>query len=74
MLDSSLTSAFLQLMHLPTINHIDLSYISNFPLSSLALSVNLRRLDIFDLNRSNPLEEDDSPENFVVQSVMPQNS
>ena len=64
MLDSSLTSAFLQLMHLPTINHIDLSYLSNFPLSSLALSVNLRRLDIFDLNRSNLLEEDDSPENF----------
>jgi hypothetical protein len=35
-------------MHLPTINHIDLSYISNFPLSSLTSSVNLRRLDISD--------------------------
>jgi hypothetical protein len=34
-LDSSLTSAFLQLMHLPTINHIHLSNIVDFPLSSL---------------------------------------
>jgi hypothetical protein len=46
-LDSSLTSAFLHLMHLPTINHIDLSSIVNFPLSSLTPSVNLHRLDIF---------------------------
>ena len=46
-LDSSLTSAFLYLMHLPTINHIDLSSIYNFPLSSLTLSVNLLRLDIY---------------------------
>ena len=38
-LDSSLTSAFLHLMSLPTINHIDLSYIKNFPLSSFASSV-----------------------------------
>jgi hypothetical protein len=45
-LDSSLTSSFLHLMHLPTINHIDLSHIECFPLSSLALSVNLHRLDI----------------------------
>ena len=33
-------------MHLPSINHIDLSFISEFPLSSLTSSVNLRRLDI----------------------------
>ena len=66
-LDSSLTSAFLHLMHLPTINHIDLSLIQNFPLSSLALSVNLHRLDIFHLS---PLEEDDgSPENFVQSEI-----
>ena len=45
-LDSSMISAFLHLMRLPTINHIDLSFITNFPLSSLTLSVNLLRLDI----------------------------
>ena len=45
-LDSSLKSAFLHLMHLPTINHIDLSHFRNFPLSSLTPSVNLRRLDL----------------------------
>ena len=45
-LDTSLTSAFLRLMHLPTINHIHLSYIGNFPLLSLAPCVNLRLLDI----------------------------
>ena len=44
--DSSLTSALLHLMHPPTINHIDLSNIQNFPLSSLVLSVNLLQLDI----------------------------
>ena len=37
-LDSSLTSALIHLMHLPTINHIDLTYIQNFPLISLTLS------------------------------------
>ena len=48
---SSLTSALLHLMHLPTINHIDLSSIDDFPLSSLTTTgfVNLRRLDIFSL-------------------------
>ena len=45
-LDSSLTSAFLHLMRFPTINHIDLSNIKNFPFSSLPQSVNLNRLDI----------------------------
>jgi len=48
-LDRSLTSAFVHLMSLPTINHIDLSYIRNFPLSSLTSSVNLLRLDILRL-------------------------
>ena len=40
-LDFPLTSAFLHLMHLffSTINHIDLSLIQNFPLSSLTLSI-----------------------------------
>ena len=46
-LDSSLTSAFLYLMSLPTINHVSLSYIKGFPLSSSTLSVNLLRLDIY---------------------------
>ena len=69
-LDSSLTSAFLHLMHLPTINHIHILFIQNFPLSSLAESVNLHRLDIFHLGRSNPSEEDVYPE-IVVQSEMP---
>ena len=46
-LDSSLTSALIHLMSLPTMNHIDLSYIVNFPLSSLTSSVNLLRLDIW---------------------------
>ena len=45
-LDSSLISAFLHLMHLPTVNHINLSHIRNFPLSSLTSSVNLHRLDL----------------------------
>ena len=45
-LDSSLTSALLHLMRFPTINHIDLSYIGNFPLSSLTSSFNLLRLDM----------------------------
>ena len=67
-LDSSLTSAFLHLMHLPTINHIDLSNIRDFPISSLTLSVNLHRLDIFRLSCSSPHS---SPE-IVVQSEMPQ--
>ena len=59
-LDPSLTSALLYLMHLPTANHIDLSFIQNFPLSSLTKSVNLLRLDIFYLCRLNPLDEDPS--------------
>ena len=62
-LDSSLTSAFLHLMSLPTMNHIDLSYIGNFPLSSLPLSsltssVNLLRLDMSHLSCFDYPEED----------------
>ena len=51
-------------MHLPTINHIDLSSIRNFPLSCLTPSVNLLRLDISDI-----LEEDGFPE--IVVEMMP---
>ena len=63
-MNPSLTSAFLHLMHLPTINHIDLSFIYNFPLSSLTPCVNLLRLDMSRLRSS---DGDGSPE-FVVQS------
>ena len=70
-LDASLISALLHLIHLPTINHIDLSCIQNFPLSSLTPSVNLLRLDIYYLCRSNPLEEDGSPELVVQSEMMP---
>ena len=70
-LDSSLTSALLYLMHLPSVSHIDLSFIQNFPLCSLLPSVNLLRLDIFYLCRHNQLEED-GPSEIVVQSeIMP---
>ena len=61
-LDSSLTSSFLHLMHLPTINHIHLSNIVDFPLSSLASCVNLHGLNI--RSPFNWLEEECS----VVQS------
>ena len=68
LLNPSLTSALLHLMHLPTINHIDLSFIYDFPLSSLTPSVNLLRLDITRL-RGSRLEVDGSS-GFVVQSEM----
>ena len=68
-LDSSLTSAFLHLMHLPTINHIDLSFIENFPLSGLTPSVNLLRLDILCLACFDLLEDDGSPE--ILVEMMP---
>ena len=71
-LDSSLTSALLHLMHLPTVNHIDLSSITNFPLSAFNPSVNLYRLDIF---RVYPIIEDgeleDSSLLFVQSGMMP---
>ena len=63
-LESSLRLALLHLIHLPTINHIDLSFIQNFPLSSLTPSVNLHRLDIWRLKCTDP------PEEVVVQSEM----
>ena len=65
-LDSSLTSALLHLLHLPTINHVELSYIENFPLSSLTSSVNLHRLSIFHLRYFGPHNEDGSFE--IIQS------
>ena len=68
-LDSSLTSALFYLMHLPTVNHIDLSFIQDFPLFSFIPSVNLHRLDILYLRRFDGVEEDGSPE-IVVQSEM----
>jgi hypothetical protein len=70
-LDSSLKSAFLHLMHLPTINHINLLCIENFPLSSLTPSINLLRLDIFYLSFVDGLEEDGSPEIVVQSEMMP---
>jgi hypothetical protein len=70
-LDSSLTLAFLHLMHLPTINHISLSYINNFPLSSLTPSVNLHRLDISNLWCLDSFDEDGSRETIVQLEMMP---
>ena len=67
-MDSSLTSAFLYLMHLPTINHIDLSYIQNFPLSSFTPSANLHRLDI---SRFDGLEEEVSSEIVILSEMIP---
>ena len=67
-LNSSLISALLHLMHLRTINHINLSYIRNFPLPKLTPSVNLLRLDILFLT---PLEEDSSSEIAVQSEMMP---
>jgi hypothetical protein len=67
-LDSSLTSAFLHLMQLPTINRIDLSCIRNFPLSGLTSSVNLLRLDMSYLSS---LQEDGSAEIVVQSEMMP---
>ena len=69
-LDSSLTSAFFYLMRLPTINHIDLSFIHDFPLSSFTPSVNLRRLDISYLNRFDRLSKEGSSPEIVIQSEM----
>ena len=54
-------------MHLPTIDHIDLSFIQ-ISHSSLTPSFNLLRLDIFYLRRFNPRKEDLSQ--IVVQSEM----
>ena len=66
--NSSLTSALLHLMHLPTIDHIDLSSIINFPLSGLTTSesINPCRLDIYYLK----LEDDGSPDIVVLPEKM----
>ena len=64
-LDPSVTSALLHLMHLPTINHIEISYIQNFPISSLIPCVNLLRLDV------NHLRHDDDSFEIVPSEVMP---
>ena len=66
-MDSLLTSAFLHLMNLPSMNHIDLTCINNFPLDILSYSVNLLRLDLTQVVCVDPLEEDGSP-GYVVQS------
>jgi len=58
-------------MRLPTINHIDLSYIQDFPLSSFTPSVNLRRLDISYLRRFDRPEEEGSPEIVIQSEMMP---
>ena len=65
---SPLASAFLHLMHLPTINHIDLSCIRGFPLSSFTPSVNLHRLDTLFLGLS---EEKDFLEIVIPSETMP---
>ena len=67
-LDCSLKSALLHLMHLPTINYIDLSFIRNFPLPSLTSCVHLHRLDIHHLLDAHELKLKDSFE--IVQSEM----
>ena len=68
-LDSSLTSALLHLMHLPTINCIDLSYMEKFPLSNLIPCVNLLRLDLLCLSYTH--EDDDDSFEIVPSEVMP---
>ena len=69
-LNFSLRSALLHLMHLPTINHIDLSNICQFPLSSFTPSVNLNRLDVHYLSPLNSLTEDD-PLQILQSGMMP---
>ena len=71
-LNPSLTSTFLHLMHLPTVNHIDLSFIGNFPLSSFTPSVNLHRLDISRVGPSDPIQvREDGSLLFVQSGMMP---
>ena len=68
-MDSSLTSALLHLIHLPTINHIHLMGIENFPLSSLFACVNLLRLKIVFLSMEH--EDDDDSFEIVQSEAMP---
>ena len=71
-LNPSLTSTFLHLMHLPTVNHIDLSFIGNFPLSSFTPSVNLHRLDISRVGPPDPIQvREDGSLLFVQSGMMP---
>ena len=70
-LDSSLTSAFLHLISLPTVNHIALSFIQNFPLSSLTLSVNLLRLDMSYLSCFHYPGEDNSFKTLRSEMLLP---
>jgi hypothetical protein len=53
-------------MHLPTIIHIELTMIKNFPFSGLTLYINLNRLDLFCLEFVMPLECDGFPEIFLI--------
>ena len=69
-LDSSLKSSLLHLMQRPTINHIELSFIRNFPLSSLTSSVNLHRLYISHLFDSHHDGEDGSFENIHSEMIL----
>lgn len=72
-IDSSISSSFLYLMHLPSINHIDLSSIQEFPLSNFTTSPNLHRLDIsfmklFDYEPNPEEPEEFSPSEIIIQS------
>ena len=69
-LDSSLTSTFRHLISLPTINHIDLSNIQNFPLSNLTSSVNLLWLDMSQLSRFDYPGEDEFFKTLQSENVM----
>ena len=64
-LDSFLKSAFNHLLHLPTLNYIELSSIRNLPVSILAPCANLLRFDVYDLKCTDLLEEE-----VIVQSEM----
>ena len=71
-LDSSLTSALLHLMHLPTIYYIEISSIRNVPLSGLTSSDNLHRLNIshlFDAGREDGSLEIVQLRRFFANSV-----
>ena len=70
-MDSSVTSALLHLMRLPTVNHIDLSEILNFPLSSLSQSVNLHRLDISHLTLLDQSGKDSTGLQFQENQILP---
>ena len=68
-LDPSMTLALLHLVHLPSINRIDLSLIENFPLSSLIPCVNLLQLEVLYMGHAH--EDDDVSFEIVPSEVMP---